>query len=75
MEFKRICNYIGVNYSSGLKKLNRSISHNTAGRPTRFDKHIVEVTEDLSWRDELSLSDLTTFERIAGKWNRKLGYL
>ncbi|MEE2644664.1 MAG: sulfotransferase [Myxococcota bacterium] len=74
-ELDRICEYIGVDHPTGLGKLNRSSSHNIAGSPTRLDKDIKDVTEDLSWQRELNTQDLLDFERACGDLNKRLGYL
>lgn len=41
----------------------------------RFRLHETKIRLDESWRTQLSPDDLETFEKIAGRMNRRLGYV
>jgi hypothetical protein len=60
-----------INSPLSLKKVS---AHNIAGSPSRFDKTITSVNEDLRWQSEMRLSDLRTFCKHAGKLNETFGY-
>jgi hypothetical protein len=71
---RRICDFIGITYDSRMLVMNKHDSHNIAGNPMRFRKGETKIRLDDRWREQLSAENLRVFARIAGRWNRKLGY-
>jgi hypothetical protein len=70
----RVGQFLGVQMPSGEFKLSKQDFHGVGGNPMRFRYDEVDIHLDEKWRTELSAADLRTFERIAGKQNRRLGY-
>lgn len=71
---KGIAEFLNVDYEGAMTQLDKSASHNIGGSPTRLDKSINRVEQDLAWEKALNNQDLVTFENIAGKLNKSLGY-
>jgi hypothetical protein len=51
----------------------RALEHHILGNVMRLDNRS-EIQLDVRWRNELGPAELAIFERIGGRWNRKLGY-
>jgi hypothetical protein len=51
----------------------RALEHHILGNAMRLDNRS-EIQLDVRWRNELGPAELDIFERIGGRWNRKLGY-
>lgn len=51
----------------------RTVPQHILGNAMRL-KDQSEIRVDERWREELGPRDLATFERIAGRWNQRLGY-
>ena len=51
----------------------RSVEHHVVGNGMRLDT-TSEIRLDERWKSVLGPEDLGTFERVAGAWNRRLGY-
>lgn len=68
-----LCDWLGLDFEPAMLEF-RENRHNVGGNPMRFRKTERSVTLDERWRDELGAEDLATFERIAGRLNRSLGY-
>ena len=70
-ELRRVFSFLGV--ASDEKITLRGSEHHVVGNGMRLDDSR-EVRLDERWRDSLSPTDLSTFERVAGETNRRLGY-
>jgi len=70
----RVAAFLGVDPPAADFKLRKQDFHGVGGNPMRFRYDEVDIHLDEKWRTELSAADLRTFERIAGKQNRRLGY-
>jgi hypothetical protein len=51
----------------------RALEHHILGNAMRLANRS-EIQLDVRWMDELGPAELAIFERIGGRWNRKLGY-
>lgn len=74
--------------AAALIRLHRFLGVDPGKQPTEFrsvDQHVVgngmrldtasEIRLDERWRDELSAKDLKTFDKVAGRVNRRYGYM
>lgn len=76
-ELDKIAVFLGVeNFINQLDR-NGMIHHFVGGSSTlRYNNNkTLNIRLDEKWRGSMSQKDLVTFERIAGKLNRSLGYL
>lgn len=71
---KGIAEFLNLDYEVAMTQLEKSASHNIGGSPTRLDKSINRVEQNLAWKKALNNQDLATIENIAGKLNKSLGY-
>ncbi len=71
---ERVCAFIGIPFDEDMLILRKKESHNIGGNPMRFRQGETTIQLDEQWREHLSAADLRTFERVAGRWNRRLGY-
>jgi len=71
---QRVCAFVGVPFDEDMVVLRKQESHNIGGNPMRFRQGEATIRLDEQWREELSPEDLSVFERVAGRWNRRLGY-
>lgn len=69
----RICRYVGLSYEPGMLDF-RGERHNVGGNPMRYRADENQIRLDERWRRELPARDEATFDEIAGKINRWLGY-
>ena len=69
-----VCGFLGIPFDAEMLTLRKHDAHNIGGNPMRFRKTEARITLDERWRRQLSAEDLATFERMAGYWNRQLGY-
>ena len=67
----RICNFLGCPYDSAMLQFSGATQHNIGGNRMRLNG-LFEIKEDVKWRHVLSREQIDTFEKIAGKTNRKL---
>ena len=67
----RICTFLGCPYDSAMLQFSGATQHNIGGNRMRLNG-LFEIKEDVKWRDTLSKQQINTFEKIAGKTNRKL---
>jgi hypothetical protein len=51
----------------------RALKHHILGNAMRLANRS-EIQLDVRWMDELGPAELAIFERIGGRWNRRLGY-
>jgi hypothetical protein len=72
-ELRRICEFLGIDFSRQMLEFGRTDSHIANGNRMRFVQSS-EIKLDERWRGELSAPMLQFFERRAGKLNRQLGY-
>jgi hypothetical protein len=68
----RVFQFIGVVPEEAVTDF-RALEHHILGNAMRLDNRS-EIQLDVRWLDELGPAELTLFERIGGRWNRKLGY-
>jgi len=71
---ERVCDFLQIPFDAEMLTLRKHDAHNIGGNPMRFRKLESQITLDEQWRRQLSAEDLATFERLAGRWNRHLGY-
>jgi len=68
----RVFQFIGVAPEEAATDF-RALEHHILGNAMRLDNRS-EIQLDVRWRTELGPTELAIFERIGGRWNRKLGY-
>lgn len=71
---REICDFIGVKYEPNLLTLKKHDIHNIGGNPMRFKRNDLDIKLDERWKQQLDQNELDTFNQIAGKFNRSLGY-
>ena len=76
-EMTRLGAFLGVQHGRFSDQLTARLEnyHFLGGSPTLRAKDEIKLRFDDRWRKELSAADLKEFEKVAGKYNRKLGYL
>lgn len=77
MILKDICSFLNVSgeYVESSLKNPVGITHNISGNPARLNKAAMSnVVLDKRWMKEMSDNDVSIFNRISGRLNRKLGY-
>ncbi len=72
-EVARLCAFLGLAFEPAMLAF-RAGRHNLGGNPMRLRPDETTIRLDEDWKRELSQDDLDSFERIAGKTNRRLGY-
>lgn len=70
---RRLCAFIGVDFDPAMLTLTPAEHHTIAGNRIRTRRGM-DVRLDTTWRERLTPAQLATFERIAGRVNRELGY-
>lgn len=73
-ELRRVCEFLNINFEPGMMRFDKAATHGLGGNPMRWRRDETEIVLNDRWRDEISCSQLNTFERIAGNLNRMLGY-
>jgi len=73
-ELARICGFLGLAFTESMLDFRNPDRHMIGGNPMRFRRQESEIVLDERWRRELTPADLATFERSAGRLNRRLGY-
>ena len=68
----RVFWFIGVAPEEAVTDF-RALEHHILGNAMRLDNRS-DIQLDVRWRNELGPAELDIFERIGGRWNRKLGY-
>ena len=68
---RTVCSFLNVPFTPEMLAFRQGTPHIIGGNPMRSRKED-KITEDKRWEQQLSAEDLATFERIAGKLNRKL---
>jgi sulfotransferase family protein len=69
-----LCGFLGLPFDPAMLSLWSRTVHSIPGNPMLFNRERRAIARDDRWRRELSAADLATFERIAGRFNRGLGY-
>jgi hypothetical protein len=69
--FERICEFVGVPYEPAMLQFREHEHHNLGGNPLRF-RNDSEIVEDQRWREQLKPDELTVFESVSGKLNRRI---
>ncbi|MBU4242627.1 MAG: sulfotransferase domain-containing protein, partial [Desulfobacterales bacterium] len=72
-ELKKLCNFIGVDYSPQCLDFRQSNHHILGNTKMRLGSNS-SIYYDEKWRRSLSSEQLKLFDRLAGKMNRKYGY-
>lgn len=68
----RIYQFIGCPFDPNVLQFNdNEIKHNISGNRMRMNG-LSEIKEDLKWRERLTEEQIKTFNKLAGKTNRKL---
>ncbi len=70
----RICEFLGVPFDPAMIELRKDVAHDIGGNPMRFRTTERRIRLDERWREELTADDLQVFERLAGNWNKRIGY-
>ena len=70
---KRVCEFIGIDYESGMLNFGSKPHHITNGNNMRFASN-QSIRFDNTWKTNLSEEALSYFEVHAGELNRRLGY-
>lgn len=70
---KELCQFLGFPYDEDMLSFRSKKAHTVGGNRMRFS-HVTEIVNRETWRETLTSYELQTFEKIAGKLNRKLGY-
>jgi hypothetical protein len=73
-ELIAICNWVGLDFDARMLEIRSADRHGVGGNPMRFQRAKRGIRLDDRWRTEISPADLATFERIAGRINRRRGY-
>jgi hypothetical protein len=72
---RSLCEWLGIDYSAQMLGFSEDYpEHSAGGNPARFQISGGIRPVDDRWRRVLSGEQLETFERIAGRMNRELGY-
>jgi hypothetical protein len=71
---KTVCEAAGLPFEPDMLKFRNRERHNIDGNRMRYAE-TDEIRLDERWRNELNEEQLAVFEDIAGKHNRRLGYL
>ena len=72
-EIRRICEFIGIAFEQSMLNFASVPHHSTDGNNMRFLRSS-DIRWYNQWQDSMSESDLSYFERRAGRLNRLLGY-
>lgn len=67
----RICDFIGYPFEEEMLQFTGKKLHNIGGNRMRM-RGILDIKEDIKWRETLTEKQLREFDRIAGKTNNKL---
>lgn len=73
LELQRLCHFIGVEFEQDMLDFGNQVTHITNGNRMRFSSD-KSIKHDDAWRRSLTRDQLSLFEQLAGKLNRKLGY-
>lgn len=69
-----ICEFLELDYDPRMLNFRTNDHHRLGGNPMRHRKNDKTISFDDRWRTELGDTELSVFNRIAGKTNRTLGY-
>jgi hypothetical protein len=72
-EIKKLCDFIGVEYTSNLINFRNSQHHIIGNARMRLGRK-TKIYYDEKWRKSLSAKQLKLFNRLAGRLNSKYGY-
>lgn len=72
---KQICGFLKIDYEIKMNKLNKIDAHDVPGNSMLFKYENRAIKKDEKWKKELTDKELKTFDRIAGNFNRKYGYI
>lgn len=73
-ELTRVCEWLGLPYDPQMLEIGSADRHGVGGNPMRYGRRENAIRFDERWRDEIGAADLRTFDKIAGRLNRRLGY-
>ena len=71
---RQVCHFLGISPQTVEENFRARKLQHVVGNGMRFDS-TSEIRFDERWKTHLSADDLRTFDRIAGKLNRKYGYV
>ena len=71
----KICNFLKIRYKEEMLTMNKDESHCIGGNPMRDKKGERKIIFDEKWKKQLTKNDLAIFENVAGKLNRRFGYI
>lgn len=71
---REVFRFLGLPFDESMLELRKDEAHNIGGNPMRFRSGETGIRIDEQWRQQLSTDDLQSFDRVAGRWNRDLGY-
>jgi len=71
---KKLGTDLGFVFDPQMLTLDKSLSHDIGGNPMRFRKDETKILLDEGWRRQLTECEKQTFQEVAGKQNRSLGY-
>ncbi|RPJ22364.1 MAG: sulfotransferase [Planctomycetaceae bacterium] len=72
-QLQKLCHFLGLPFEHQLESLRFRIPHGVPGNRMALDRP-TRIVKDEHWKTEMSEDDLQTFERVAGRLNRALGY-
>jgi len=70
-----ICSYLDINFQQSMLAFRNNVSHSLGGNPMRFSLKDQSIVLREDWKDGLSKDDKSQFNKIAGRINRKYGYI
>lgn len=71
---REIFEFLGLPSENGTVRIDKEDLHNIGGNAMRFRSAETTIRLDDRWTRELTAEHLATFDRIAGRLNRRLGY-
>ncbi|MCH7750692.1 MAG: sulfotransferase [Planctomycetes bacterium] len=69
-----ICQFLEIPFEQSMLELRKSESHSLGGNPMRFRQEESTIRLDEQWREQLTEKDLSIFNSVAGRMNRRFGY-
>ena len=72
---KEICSFLGINFQSSMLNFRDNESHSLGGNPMRFVQNDHNIILREGWKGELTTDDKYVFSKIAGRINKKYGYI
>lgn len=70
----RICRFLDLSFDAAMLRWDDRELHQVPGNPM-LASGVGQIVADERWRKDLDARDLASFEQVAGRLNRRLGYL